>query len=35
MQRIADVPGKRKAQLWIGHDKEKSERLKYAPASYD
>jgi glyoxylase-like metal-dependent hydrolase (beta-lactamase superfamily II) len=35
MQRIADVLAERKAQLWIGHDKAQSERLKYAPAYYD
>jgi len=35
MQRIADVLAQRKAQLWIGHDKAQSERLKYAPAYYD
>ena len=35
MQRLADTLAERKAQLWIGHDKAQSERLKYAPASYD
>ena len=35
MQRLADVLAERKAQLWIGHDKAQSERLKYAPAYYD
>ena len=35
LQRIAALLEERKAQLWINHDKAQSERLRYAPASYE
>lgn len=35
MQRIAALLEARKAQLWINHDKPQSDRLRYAPESYE
>ncbi len=35
MQRIADLLGETKGQLWINHDKPQRETLKLSPASYE
>ena len=35
MQRMADLLGKEKAQLWINHDKAQRDLLKMAPEFYD
>jgi len=35
MQRMADLLGKEKAQLWINHDKVQRDSLKMAPEFYD
>ena len=35
MQRLADVLGREKAQLWINHDKAQRDTLKLAPAYYE
>jgi glyoxylase-like metal-dependent hydrolase (beta-lactamase superfamily II) len=35
MQKMADLLGREKAQLWINHDKAQRDSLKLAPAYYD